>query len=62
MFTLLPWLLEQLRGAVFSVRYMLMPMKIFVPIKERVLCFFFNLPVSLQSVRGHSAIVFDGHY
>jgi len=23
---------------------------------------FFYLPVSLQSVRGHSAIVFDGHY
>ena len=23
---------------------------------------FFYLPVTLQSVRGHSAIVFDGHY
>jgi len=23
---------------------------------------FFYLPVSLQSVRGHSAIVFNGHY
>lgn len=38
MFTLLPWLLEQLRGAVFSVRYMLMLTKSSVPIKERVIC------------------------
>ena len=38
MFTLLPWLLEQLRGGVFSVRYVPMPTKKFIPIKERVLC------------------------
>ena len=29
---------------------------------QTVYIFFFYLPVSLQSVRGQSAIVFDGHY
>lgn len=38
MFNLLPWLLEQLRGVLFSVRYVLMPTIIFIPIKESVLC------------------------
>jgi len=36
MFTLLPWLLEQLRGFVFSVSYMLMPTKIFVPVLREI--------------------------
>ena len=28
----------------------------------RMNTYFFYLPVSMQSVRGHSTIVFDGHY
>ena len=38
MFTVLPWLLEQLRRLVFSVMYALMSTKLFIPITERVLC------------------------